>query len=215
MKGLSLTNVKYMAQFAKECPDFPISQTVFGQITWSHNIVLLKKLTNKKEWLWYANKTIENGWSSRKLVIWIESDLCNREGKVITNFKNKLSLPQSDLAQQVTKDPYVFDFLSRGEKFRERELGQGLIDHIQKLLMEFGRGVVFTCSITAYLLLHTYLAICMPVRLPVRIYRWVIVNLYAQTAIFRVSPETYRQMLIRSLQILGVMFLRGINFQIF
>ena len=143
MKGFSLTNVKYMAQFAKEYPDFPISQAVFGQITWSHNIVLLQRLTNKKERLWYANKTIENGWSSRMLVIWIENNLYNREGKAITNFKDKLPLPQSDLAQQVTKDPYVFDFLCMDDKFRERELEQGLIDHIQKLLMEFGRGFAF------------------------------------------------------------------------
>lgn len=143
MKGFSLTNVKYMTQFAKEYPDFPISQAVFGQITWSHNIVLLQKLTNKKERLWYANKTIENGWSSRMLVIWIENNLYNREGKAITNFKDTLPLPQSDLAQQVTKDPYVFDFLSMDEKFKERELEQGLIDHIQKLLMEFGRGFAF------------------------------------------------------------------------
>lgn len=142
MKGFSLTNVKYMAQFAKEYPDFPISQAVL-QITWSHNIVILQKLSNKKEREWYANKTIENGWSSRMLVIWIENDLYNREGKAITNFKDTLPTPQSDLAQQVTKDPYVFDFLCMDDKFRERELEQGLIDHIQKLLMEFGRGFAF------------------------------------------------------------------------
>ena len=143
MKGFSLTNVKYMAQFARELPDFPISQTVFGQITWSHNIVLLQKLSSKQERLWYANKTLENGWSSRLLVIWIENDLYNREGKAVSNFKNTLPEPQSDLAQQVTKDPYVFDFLVLDEKFREKELEQGLIDHIQKLLMEFGRGFAF------------------------------------------------------------------------
>lgn len=143
MKGLSLTNVKYMVQFAKEYPDFLISQAVFGQITWSHNIVLLQKLRTKKEREWYAKKTIENGWSSRMLVIWIENNLYNREGKAITNFKDTLPVPQSDLAQQVTKDPYIFDFLSMDDKFRERELEQGLIDHIQKLLMEFGRGFAF------------------------------------------------------------------------
>lgn len=140
MKGFSLTNVKYMTQFAKENPEFQISQTVFGQITWSHNIVLLQKLNNKKERSWYASKAIENGWSSRMLVIWIENDLYNRDGKAISNFKDTLPLPQSDLAQQVTKDPYIFDFLSMDEDFRERELEQGLIDHVQKLLMEFGRG---------------------------------------------------------------------------
>lgn len=97
MKGFSRTNVKYMAQFAKEYPDFQISQAVLGQITWTHNLVLLQKLTNKKERIWYAEKTIENGWSSRMLTIWIENDLYNREGKAITNFKEKLPSPQSDL----------------------------------------------------------------------------------------------------------------------
>ena len=121
MKGLSLTNVKYMVQFAKEYPDFLISQAVFGQITWSHNIVLLQKLRTKKERVWYAKKTIENGWSNRMLVIWIENNLYNREGKAIINFKDTLPVPQSDLAQQVTKDPYIFDFLSMDDKFRERE----------------------------------------------------------------------------------------------
>lgn len=77
------------------------------------------------------------------LVIWIENDLYNREGRAITNFKKTLPSPHSDLAQQATKDPYLFDFISMDEKFREKELEQGLIDHIQNLLMEFGRGFAF------------------------------------------------------------------------
>jgi predicted nuclease of restriction endonuclease-like (RecB) superfamily len=116
---------------------------VVFNIPWGHNLILLDKLKSCAERLWYANKTIENGWSRSILTIWIENDLYNREGKAITNFKNTLPLPDSDLAQQVTKDPYVFNFLSLEEKFRERELEQGLIDHIQNLLMEFGRGFAF------------------------------------------------------------------------
>lgn len=140
LKGFSLSNIKYMVQFAKEYPDFPISQQVVGQIPWGHNMLLMDKLKSVQERLWYAQRTIENGWSRAILTIWIENGLYNREGKAITNFKNTLAPPQSDLAQQATKDPYVFDFLSMDANFRERELEQGLIDHVQKLLMEFGRG---------------------------------------------------------------------------
>jgi predicted nuclease of restriction endonuclease-like (RecB) superfamily len=143
MKGFSLSNVKYMVKFAKEYPGFPIGQQVVGQIPWGHNMLLLDKLKSNQERIWYAKKTIENGWSRAILTVWIENDLYHREGKAITNFKDTLPMPQSDLAQQVTKDPYVFDFLSMDDKFRERELEQGLIDHIQKLLMEFGRGFAF------------------------------------------------------------------------
>ena len=84
------------------------------------------------------------------LKIWIENKLYHREGKAITNFKETLPLPQSDLAQQITRDPYCFQFLSLEENFREKELEKGLIDHVQKLLSEFGRGFAFVgrqCSL--------------------------------------------------------------------
>jgi predicted nuclease of restriction endonuclease-like (RecB) superfamily len=112
-------------------------------LPWGHNTLILEKVKNTKARLWYAAKTIENGWSRSMLIIWIENDLYNREGKAITNFKSTLPAVQSDLAQQATKDPYLFDFLCLDEKFRESELEQSLIDHIQKLLMEFGRGFAF------------------------------------------------------------------------
>lgn len=143
MKGLSPRNLLYMRQFYDAYPEREITQQPVAQIPWGHNTLLLEKVKNSKERLWYASKTIENGWSRAMLVIWIENDLYNREGKAITNFKNTLPSPHSDLAQQATKDPYLFDFLSMDEKFREKELEQGLIDHIQKLLMEFGRGFAF------------------------------------------------------------------------
>lgn len=93
MKGFSITNVKYMAQFAKEYPDFLISQQAVGQIPWGHNIILLQKLKNIEERLWYAQKTIENGWSRNTLLIWIENNLHLREGKAVTNFKDALPSP--------------------------------------------------------------------------------------------------------------------------
>ncbi len=93
LKGFSLTNIKYMVQFAKEYPDFIISQQLVGQIPWGHNILLLQKLTTIEERLWYANKTIENGWSRNVLLHWLDSHLHKREGKSITNFQATFLLP--------------------------------------------------------------------------------------------------------------------------
>lgn len=143
MKGFSLTNIKYMVQFAKEYPEFIISQQLVGQIPWGHNILLLQKLTTIEERLWYANKTIENGWSRNVLLHWLVSNLHKREGKSITNFQSTLPSPQSDLAHQTLKDPYCFDFLSLKEKFNERELESGLLEHTQKFLIELGAGFAF------------------------------------------------------------------------
>lgn len=143
MKGFSLTNLKYMVQFAKEYPDFAISQQVVGQIPWGHNILLLQKLEVPSERLWYANKTIENGWSRNILLHWLDTGLHKREGKAITNFQTSLPSPQSDLAHQALKDPYCFDFLTLSEKFNEKELESGLVDHTQKFLLELGAGFAF------------------------------------------------------------------------
>ena len=98
MKGFSLTNIKHMVQFAKEYPEFAISQQVVGQIPWGHNILLLQKLTSIEERLWYANKTIENGWSRNVLLHWLESNLHQREGRAVTNFQAALPSPQKDSA---------------------------------------------------------------------------------------------------------------------
>jgi predicted nuclease of restriction endonuclease-like (RecB) superfamily len=143
MKGFSQTNIKYMVQFAREYSDFTISQQAVGQIPWGHNIILLQKLKTIEERLWYANKTVENGWSRNVLLHWLDSNLYNREGKAITNFQNTLPSPQSDLAHQTLKDPYCFDFLTLKERFNEKELENGLIEHTQKFLIELGAGFAF------------------------------------------------------------------------
>ena len=143
MRGFSLTNIKYMAQFAREYPEFTISQQLVGQIPWGHNILLLQKLETIEERFWYANKTIENGWSRNVLRHWLDSKLHQREGKAITNFQATLMAPQSDLADQVLKDPYCFDFLALRDKHDEHELELGLLDHIQKFLLELGAGFSF------------------------------------------------------------------------
>ncbi|NGX62263.1 MAG: hypothetical protein K940chlam9_01760 [Chlamydiae bacterium] len=138
MKGFSHRNLKYMVHFAREYPDFLIGQQVVAQIPWGHNILLLQKLETVDERLWYANKTIENGWSRNVLLHWLDSGLHKRQGKAVNNFQATLPSPQSDLAHQTLKDPYCFDFLALREKFDEKELENGLLEHIQKFLLELG-----------------------------------------------------------------------------
>ncbi len=108
MQGFSRRNLLYMRKFAAEYPDLLIVQQVVAQISWSHNIRLLDKCSNKEERLWYANKALEHGWSRNVMVMQIETSLYERSGKAITNFQEKLPSAQSDMAQQMMKDPYIF-----------------------------------------------------------------------------------------------------------
>ncbi len=127
-----------VAQAVRQFESLP----VFG-IPWGHNILLLQKIKDSNERLWYASKTIEHGWSRSMLTVWIENDLYRREGKAITNFKAALPAPQSDLAQQSLKDPYLFDFLTLHKEYLEKDLEDGLVKHIQKFLIELGQGFSF------------------------------------------------------------------------
>lgn len=112
-------------------------------IPWGHNAILLEKIKNSDERLWYAQKAIENGWSRTLLETWIKTNLYKREGKAITNFTRTLPVPQSDMAQQSLKDPYIFDFMTLHQDYVERDVEQGLIDNVQKLLLELGKGFAF------------------------------------------------------------------------
>jgi len=123
--------------------DLAILPQAVAEIPWGHNIVLFQKIKDPAGCLWYAQKTVEHGWSRAVLVHQIESRLHKRQGKALTNFKKTLPKPQSDLAQEVVKDPYTFDFLTLADDALERELEQGLIDHIQKFLLELGVGFAF------------------------------------------------------------------------
>ena len=143
MKGLSPRNLKYMRAFAKAWPNRKIVQEVLAQITWYHNITLLEKLDTPEERLWYARATIENGWSRNILALQIERQLYKRQGKAVTNFEATLPPAHSDMATQVFKDPYLFDFLGTADPRREREVEQALIDHIQRFLLELGTGFAF------------------------------------------------------------------------
>ncbi len=112
-----------------------------GDIPWGHNIVLLFKLSDRMQRLWYAAKTLEHGWSRAVLTVQIEGDLFGRQGKAITNFSDRLPAPQSDLAQQSLKDPYLFDFLTLHEEAVERDLEAGLVEHIQNALRDIAKPI--------------------------------------------------------------------------
>ena len=140
--GFSLRNMRYMRKFAESYPDSNFAAAA-AKLPWGHNMVLLDKLDSDDQRMWYAEKTVQNGWSRSSLFMWIESDLYGRQGKAITNFKHTLVAPNSDLAQQTLKDPYVFDFLTLDEKAREREIEDGLIAHVQRFLLELGQGFSF------------------------------------------------------------------------
>ena len=143
MRGFSRTNLLYMRSFAEGWPDEQIVQQLVGKLPWGHNLVLLDKLKNSEDRVWYAKKTIENNWSRNVLVMQIESKLIERQGKAITNFALRLPKPQSDLAIECLKDPYRFDFLSLGEEAGEREIENALVKQVTKFLLELGAGFAY------------------------------------------------------------------------
>jgi predicted nuclease of restriction endonuclease-like (RecB) superfamily len=146
MKGFSPRNLKYMRAFAEAWPQEQFVQEVLAQITWYHNLTLVEKLATESDRIWYAKATIQHGWSRNVLVHQIETELHKRSGSAVTNFERTLPPPQSDLAQQITKDPYSFDFLMIGDDAHERELEQGLLAHLRDFLLELGIGFPFVAS---------------------------------------------------------------------
>ncbi len=143
MKGFSPRNLKYMRAFSEAWPDSQIVQQLVAQLPWGHNIRLLDCLATPAERIWYAEAAIEHGWSRNVLVHQIETRAMDRQGATLTNFRSTLPEPQSDLAQQLVKDPYVFDFLTLTAGAKERELEEGLITHLQSFLLELGKGFAF------------------------------------------------------------------------
>jgi len=146
IKGFSRSNLGYMKSFAETYPDEAIIQRSVGKLPWRHNIALLDKLKTQEQRLWYAEKTIENGWSRDVLVYQIESNLFMRQGNAITNFDRTLPQPQSDLAKQLIKDPYNFEFLTVQQNVQERELEDALVTQIRNFLLELGIGFSFVGS---------------------------------------------------------------------
>ena len=143
MSGFSPRNIKYMRKFAESWPDFEIVQRVVAQIPWRTNISLMDKLKDEESRIWYAYKVIENGWSKTILDLQIESRLMERSGRSVNNFSEALPPADSDMVNQVFKDPYLFDFLGTDMPRREIEIERQLTEHIQSFLLELGQGFAF------------------------------------------------------------------------
>lgn len=143
MKGFSARNLKYMRAFAEAWPDEAFVQEVLAQLPWYHQLALLDKLADGATRQWYAAKAIEHGWSRNVLVMQIETGLQTRSGQAVTNFVRRLPAPQSDLARESLKDPYLFDFLGLGEAAQERDIEGALVRHITRFLLELGAGFAY------------------------------------------------------------------------
>lgn len=137
MKAFYLAYAK-VAQAVRQLKDLPVFS-----IPWGHNIAIFQQLKTEKERLWYAKMTIEEGWSREELIGSIKRHWFKRYGKAITNFKARLPDPQSRLAQEATKDPYYFDFLELSDAHVEKDVENGLLDHIEKFIGELGQGFTF------------------------------------------------------------------------
>lgn len=144
-KGYSVRNLKYMAKYAETYSNREFVQQVVAQIPWGHNVILMDKVADAKEREWYIKKSAENGWSRNVLIHQIESELYRRQvlAEKVSNFETRLPSPQSELAVQTMKDPYVFDFISFRDDMVERDIEQALIHDVTQLLLELGTGFAF------------------------------------------------------------------------
>ena len=138
----SIENTKqFVSQFDEEKSQQVVAQILM--IPWGHNIAIIQKCKTIKEALYYVQNTIKNCISRNVLIHQIETNLYSRDGKAITNFEATLPPLQSDLAKEITKDPYNFDFLCLTKGYQEKELENALTDNITKFLLELGSGFAF------------------------------------------------------------------------
>lgn len=155
VKSFSETNLRYMQKFAElysEISNLPQVGEDFRSeeieplfaIPWGHHKIIIDKCNgNPKKALFFVNQVIQNNWSRAVLLNYLDTDLYERQGKAITNFNLTLPAMQSDLAQEITKDPYKFDFITLTQSYNEKELKDALMDNIQKFLLELGNGFAF------------------------------------------------------------------------
>lgn len=152
VKGLSKSNLKYCKRFflfyqnaigQQAVDQLELLQQPFFSIPWGHNILIFTKSKSESEAFYYIQKTIENSWSREILAFQIKSKLHDRKGKAMNNFSTTLPLPQAALAQETLKDPYVFDFLTLSENYKEKDIEQQLVRNITKFLLELGKGFAF------------------------------------------------------------------------
>jgi predicted nuclease of restriction endonuclease-like (RecB) superfamily len=146
MKGLSPRNMRYMRTFATAWSDGSIGQQLAAQLPWFHNCTILDQVKDSSTREWYIKKTIENGWSRSVLEMQIETSAHLRFGAAQSNFAERLPSPASDLARDILKDPYAFDFLGITEATNERTIEKGLVANLRDFLVELGVGFAFVGS---------------------------------------------------------------------
>jgi predicted nuclease of restriction endonuclease-like (RecB) superfamily len=143
MRGFSTRNLKYMAFFAQEIPNFQFGQQPAAQLPWFHIVTLLTKISDETAREWYALQAVKLSWSRSTLEINIKNQLLQRQGAAVTNFAARLPAADSALVIETFKDPYLFDFLGLADDAHEREIENGLIQHITRFLLELGAGFAF------------------------------------------------------------------------
>ena len=146
MKGLSRSNLKYMRVYAESWLDGSIGHQLGGQLPWRHNCLILEQVKSTELRTWYMKQTINNGWSRAALEYQIETQLHTRLGQAQNNFERTLPAPQSELARDLVKDPYAFDFLGLTDVVNERSIEKALINHLRDFLIELGVGFAFVGS---------------------------------------------------------------------
>lgn len=146
MRGLSPRNLKYMRAFAGAWPDEASVQQLAAQIPWYHNCLLLDRVKEPELRQWYIQQTMQNGWSRAALEYQIDTQLHLRLGQAQNNFERTLPSPQSELARDLVKDPYTFDFLGLTDEVNERTIEKALIAHLRDFLIELGVGLAFVGS---------------------------------------------------------------------
>ncbi len=143
MQGFSERNLKYMRKLAEVYPDREKVQQLVAQIPWGHTLHLLHKVKNEPARDWYIRQTVEHGWSRNVLALHVDAQDYERKGQAVTNFSRTLPSSQSDLARDILKNPYLFDFLGLADDMRERELECALLGHLREFLLELGNGFAF------------------------------------------------------------------------
>lgn len=149
MQGFSKRNLQRMRQFAEQYPNLLIAPQAVAQLPWGHISLLIHGVKDESIRGWYAQQTIKNGWSRSVLEMQIESGLYERQGIItnkITNYHEHLPSAQSDLARDILKDPYNFDFLTITDEAHERDIENALVDHVRDFLIELGQGFAFVGS---------------------------------------------------------------------
>lgn len=146
--GFSERNLSRMKKFYEEYKDLSILPTALAKLPWSHNMLLLDKVKDLEIRKWYAEKCFENGWSHTVLEHQIDSGVYERQvlAEKLTNFNEKLPLPQSELARNIMKDPYIFELEGIKDDYIEKDIENAMLEKIKNILLELGKGFSFVGS---------------------------------------------------------------------